>query len=231
MITTTKVFEGNREQFFDLVFNKFLIDHFSKNGYPKIAEIKDKIKFSCSLTSGTRQSKNGAIGLAWSPESSENGDIEIMISPVLSDSSRVIDVQIHEVVHAVVGNEHGHNHVFKRCAEKVGLTGKMTATIATDELKYKIAQWVNEIGLYPHSKLNLADRKKQSTRLIKYVCQDTALDPDTNKLERGYFNVRVTRGIVDEFGEPICPCCKLPMVEESEQIENRMKEIFEGETV
>jgi len=109
----------------------------------------------------------------------------------------------------------------------------MTATSESEWLVSLLYDWIRENGEYPHkAMIKLDSQKKQTTRLLKYVCTDTALNPDTNKLEQGYFNVRVTQGVVDTFGEPICPCgsCDGSMVHESEQIENKMREIWE-ETV
>jgi hypothetical protein len=120
-----------------------------------------------------------------------------MISPTIEESARVADILIHEIVHAIVGNENGHNKVFKRCAQAVGLTGKMTATIASDDLKSKLDNWINQFGEYPHRELMLSG-KKQSTRLIKCQC------------ECGY-NIRITRKWLNDLGAPICPACHIQM--------------------
>jgi hypothetical protein len=120
-----------------------------------------------------------------------------MISPTIEESARVADILIHEIVHAVVGNENGHNNVFKRCATSLGLTGKMTATIASPELKEKLNSWINQFGEYPHRELMLSG-KKQSTRLIKCEC------------ECGY-NIRITRKWLNDLGAPICPSCNIQM--------------------
>ncbi len=83
----------------------------------------------------------------------------------------------------------------------------MTATIASDDLKLKIDEWVQAIGEYPHAKLTLNDsRKKQSTRLIKAECSC------------GY-NVRMSRKWINEIGTPICPACEIQMTAEGEEEE------------
>ena len=76
----------------------------------------------------------------------------------------------------------------------------MTATIATDSLKLKIAEWVKVLGEYPHAILGGENSggKKQSTRLIKCEC------------ECGY-NVRITRKWLNDLGAPICPSCNIQM--------------------
>ena len=160
----------NRETYLTEIAQTFLVPHFQDAGYD-LASIINNCRFSCSLTSGTRaSSKNQTIGLCWSKLSSENGYSEIMISPTIADTSRAIDILIHEIVHALIGHENGHNSKFKKCAVAVGLTGKMTATIASDELKEKIKEWIKIVGEYPHAKLNLTAAKKQTTRMIKCKC-------------------------------------------------------------
>lgn len=216
----------NRETYLNNFIDTFALNLFEKKGYD-LKSIRDNIKVSNSLTG-----RKTWIGVHYSPSVSEGGYNEIFISPMIFESKQVLGTLIHELVHAMVGNENGHNHVFKRCAVAVGLTGKMTATTNSEWLDEQLEKWIAEHGEYPHKKMNLEGKKKQTTRLLKYVCTDTALNPDTNKLEQGYFNVRVTQGVIDNFGEPICPCggCDGSMVHESEQIENKLREIF-GETV
>ena len=191
----------NRETWLEKFTDQYLLDHFKNAGYEITPALREKLQFSCSLTSG-RGSKNArAIGLHFSPQSSKGAYHEIMISPTIEESARVADILIHEIIHAIVGNENGHNKVFKQCALSVGLTGKMTATIASPELKEKIKSWVAVMGLYPHAKLNSTDNsggKKQSTRLIKCQC------------DCGY-NIRITRKWLNELGAPICPACNIQM--------------------
>ncbi len=155
----------NRETWLEKFTDQFLLDHFKNAGYEINSELRSKLKFSCSLTSG-RGSKNArAIGLHFDPKASKGAFHEIMISPIIEDSARVADILIHEIVHAVVGNQAGHGKAFKRCALAVGLTGKMTATIASEDLKSKLDSWIESFGKYPHRELMLSG-KKQSRNIL-----------------------------------------------------------------
>lgn len=186
----------NRETWLNEITQKYLKDHFNNAGYT----IPANIRMSCSLTSG-RGAKNKAIGLCFSDLASDDNTHEIFISPSIDDSIRVVDILIHEIIHATIGLKEGHGKNFRKCAIALGLTGKMTATIASPELKEKIKTWVNDMGLYPHAKLNSTSNsggKKQSTRLIKCQC------------ECGY-NIRITRKWLNELGAPICPACNIQM--------------------
>lgn len=168
--------------------------HFVQAGY----EVPDNIRVTCGWPSqkalGTRSRR---IGECWSHRCSGDKTYEIIVSLYLSDAVQVIGVLIHEVVHATVGVEQGHNAVFGRCARAVGLTGKLTATTETPELRTTIEQWVkDDLGTYPHAKLDGArGHKKQSTRLLKMVCDDCECI------------IRTTQTWIDEYGTAWdCPC-------------------------
>ena len=152
---------NNRETWLNLITDKHIRNHFNNAGYT----IPDNVRLSCSLTSTKK-----AIGQCWSSIASEDNHFEIFIHPSIAESNRVVDILIHELCHAVVGIEAGHKTPFKLCAEAVGLTGKMTATIATPELNEQITEWVSDMGEYPHAPLVQSGIKKQSTRMIKCVC-------------------------------------------------------------
>ncbi len=138
------------------------------------ATVPDTIRISCGFPSGTRSAsaKSKTIGQCWNAECSADKHHEIFISPVLSDSARVLDVLLHELCHAALPTGTGHKGPFKRLAESLGLTGKMTATTATPELVERLNALIGSIGKYPHAKLNPvgAGTKKQTTRLVKIAC-------------------------------------------------------------
>lgn len=140
--------------------------------------------------SGGRSGK--VIGVCVAGSCAEDSRAQIFIHPTLEDSRRVLDVLLHELIHAVLPDA-GHGALFKQLAESVGLTGKMTATVASDGLNAVLSEIVGRIGEYPHASLTLSGRK-QTTRLIKCECDDC-----------GYI-ARVSGKWLDELGAPICPC-------------------------
>jgi hypothetical protein len=154
------------------------------------------LRVACGWPShGALRSKQGrVIGQCWHPLASADRHTEIFISPVLAAAEPVIATLVHELVHAAVGVEHGHGAAFKRCALALGLTGKMTATVAGPALQARIAALVAVVGQYPHASLDMeVGRKKQTTRLVKAQC--TAC---------GY-TIRTTRQWL-AVGLPTCPC-------------------------
>ena len=76
----------------------------------------------------------------------------------------------------------------------------MTATTESKAFKQRVQPWLNELGKYPHAKLDATNRKKQTTRLIKAQCTECE------------YNVRVTRQWLD-VGNPICPTHETEMEE------------------
>jgi len=158
--------------------------------------VPDNVRVSCGWPSKSALAmKNRRIGECWTKEASKTKQFELFISPYLDGTTRVLDVLIHELVHATVGLECGHKGEFKRCAVSMGLEGKMTATIAGKALQERLNALAKEIGAYPHGQLNRMHngQKKQSTRMLKVLCPGC-----------GYI-VRTTQKWA-EVGLPSCPC-------------------------
>ena len=141
---------------------------------------------------GATSVKNKTLGQCFDSALSNDKAHELIVTMALDDPMRVADILAHEMVHAIVGTEHGHKKPFRDLALKIGLTGKMTATIAGDAFKHSVKPILKLIGKYPHAKLDYTTQKKQSTRLIKCECELCG------------YTVRTTRKWI-EFGAPICP--------------------------
>lgn len=159
--------------------------HFKRVGAPLPKNIRCSIGFP---SSGIRSK---VIGQCWTTKVSTDGHAEIFIRPSLqSDSSRVADVLTHELIHAALGIEEGHGKEFKRVAHALGLGGKMTATIATDEWHEWADPILKKIGKLPGADLKgmlPVARKKQTTRLIKLECDTCDWTCRTTKLHiEGY---------------------------------------------
>lgn len=174
-----------REEWLQIATDKMRAELFATNGYDL-----PQVRVSVGFPSNSRGGK--VIGQCH--YASADGVPQIFIHPTLDEATRALDVLAHELVHATLGAGFGHKKEFKRCAESIGLTGQMTATEAGETLKAWLGELVEEIGDYPHAKLDASGGKKQTTRLVKCEC-----------LTCGY-NVRTTQKWLDLRGEPICPC-------------------------
>ncbi len=152
---------------------------------------------------GGRGKKGTVIGQCWPGLASEDGMGQIFISPILNDPARILDVLAHELIHAVnhAAGQNGHGADFARIAKPLGLTGKMTATVASEDLAARLAEIAEVLGAFPHAAMvgtlqgGAEGPKKQGTRMLKVECAQGL----------GY-KVRMTRSWIEEVGFPICPC-------------------------
>jgi len=158
-------------------------------------ELPEKIRVSCSWPSKSAlAAKRRRLGECWSAECSESEHFETFISPVLKDPVEVAAVLVHELVHCAVGLEEGHKGKFPKCAKALGLEGKMTATVAGEQLRKQLETFTAEIGPYEHARLDKSSGpKKQGTRMLLIKCPDCG------------YQVRTTKKWL-EVGVPTCPC-------------------------
>lgn len=165
--------------------------HFKTAGY----DVPEHVRVTTGWPSrGAFGKRQRVLGQAWSTTCSKDRVHEIIISLYLDDAVRVLDVLIHEVIHATIGVDQGHGKAFRDVMGKVGLTGKPTATTAGPELVKTLKAWVDVLGPYPHAQVDGADRKKQTTRLLKLEC-DCGL------------KIRVAQKWIDEYSTTWdCPC-------------------------
>lgn len=98
--------------------------------------------------------------------------------------------------------ESGHKGGFARMAKRLGLEGKMTATVAGPALAEDLAGIAKKLGDYPHAALRPGlGPTKQSTRMLKVECPLTG------------YKMRMTRSWIDQLGTQKCPCCGRDMEE------------------
>lgn len=155
-------------------------------------DLPKKIRISCGFPMG----RGKAIGQCWSKTASGDGTFEIFVSPKLDEEMQVLDVTVHELVHAGVGLDKKHGPIFKAGATAMLLEGKMKATTGGDAFKKEIGRPVlKALGEYPHAELTgglSSGPGKQDTRLMKVFC--AACD----------YKARITRKWI-EVGVPTCP--------------------------
>lgn len=147
-----------------------------------------------------RGGKGKIIGQCWHTGATTDGVQQIFISPELDEATRVLDVLMHEVLHAVDDGESKHRGHFAKMAARLGLEKPWTATTAGEDLAFKLQAISEGLGEYPHSALTQAAvaAKKQTTRMIKVECPDCG------------YTVRTTKKWLD-VGAPWCPTEQRPM--------------------
>jgi hypothetical protein len=154
--------------------------------------LPDKIRVTCGFPSKhARSAKKRRIGEHWSPKASGDGTHEIFISPVIDDPVEAIGVLVHELCHAATDGD-GHQGRFPAAAKALLLDGKPTATVVGDRFKSEFGALIDSLGQYPHARLNVNDKPKQATRLLKACCPDCG------------YTIRVTQKWAS-VGLPTCP--------------------------
>jgi hypothetical protein len=126
------------------------------------------------------------------PDSVSDAKAAVFVSPVVSDPVKVLDILVHELVHAV-GNR-GHRKDFSALAAKVGLEKPWTATTAGPELTKRLKAIAKHLGKFDHGTIKPGSIVRQATRLLKVACP-----------EDGY-TIRVTQKWIDNMGFTVCPC-------------------------
>ena len=138
---------------------------FTAAGAPLPRNVRISIGFPSTGNKGKR------IGECWGTAASADGHFEIFLTPTLASDERIADVLTHELVHAAAGLEAGHGKAFKRIAVALGLTGKMTATVAGAVWHAWARPIIADLGPMPGAPMASANgRKKQTTRMIKVTC-------------------------------------------------------------
>ena len=105
-------------------------------------------RVTCGWPKGTRGGKH-AIGQCWPPTASADGTCEIFISPELDEPLEILHTLVHEMIHAIVGNECGHRGEFVKLCSKIGLVKPWTATTPGPELARTLAIYAWQLGPYP----------------------------------------------------------------------------------
>ena len=112
------------------------------------------------------------IAVCFVREASGDGVNEIFVNPTIDDPLHVLEAVAHELIHAVDNCASGHRNFFAHVARKIGLEGKLTATVAGDKLAATLREHIGLLGDFPHHKMNVnAGRKKGGTRMLKMKCR------------------------------------------------------------
>lgn len=172
------------------------VEHLRQGLFKRSKYKVPKVRVSVGFAFGKRK----AIGQFWHPKASDDKKGQILICP-RQEAFDALDTLVHELCHACTPGK-GHGPDFRRCAIAVGLCGKMRSAGAGPVLKKELLEIIkNDLGKYPHSKLNIDMKpaKPQTTRMIKMECDHC-----------GYI-ARTSMTNIEEHGAVLCPTHKVRM--------------------
>ena len=156
-----------------------------------------KTKVTCGYSpTGNVGRRKIVLGSCFAKRASENHLYnEIFISPVESDTVKILDTLTHEMVHAIDDCKNGHNTRFWALCCDIGLDkGKPTTASANDQLLEKLKSIAEKLGKYPHDAIVL-NNIPQSTRNIKVSCNECS------------FSYRTSRKNINMIVDNSCPTC------------------------
>jgi len=169
------------------------------------------IRYSCSLLGAGMTQSNALAHVQFKHTTGNNYDeirmgVQVGGRKLKLDSSRVADILLHEIIHTLCPHA-GHRGAFRYIATHMGLEGKMTATIASEDLaKWIKTSIVDVVGKYPHKAVHLTPRGKRGkgSRSIKCQCAN----------EECLFTMRTTRKWIEKASFVLgCPICHTaPMI-------------------
>lgn len=162
----------------------------------------------------------GTIGQCFAPGWTRAGTAYVTVSPVLGDDvPRLLDVVLHELVHAV--GEFNHGRGFSRIAEKLGLVKPWTATTASELLREDLIRVAAELGPYPHIQMFDApdlSRRDPGDPDRPYVPGTPKDEPKrelwpycVSPVEPSY-KVKISPRLLADYGPPACPISGEPMI-------------------
>ncbi len=156
-------------------------------------KVPAKLQVACGWVQGGKN----AIGQCWAPSASSDETTQMYISPTEADAARVLDILLHEMIHAVVGTKYGHKGPFRTLAKDFGLAGKMTATYAEEgsPLKALLVIIAGKLGPYPHAAMT----KKEVTKANPYKWTRLMSPSD------GHYVVTISPKMVEQHGLPVDP--------------------------
>lgn len=158
-------------------------------------EVPEKLQVAC----GWPKASQRAIGQCWSPNASADATTQMYVAPTESEPVQVLDVLLHEMIHAVVGCEHGHRGPFKKMAQEIGLAGKMTATYAEpgSDLHALLQDIAAKIGDYPHAAMT--KKGPSGKRVYPYVWKRLMSVKDSS------YTITISPRVMEEHGRPVDP--------------------------
>ena len=186
-----------REEWLENAINNFFKPHFKK--YADWVNFPEKVRVSIGFPSKKATGKVRVLGQCWDIEVSTDRAYHIFISPLvntISGDKGIMQILAHELIHAC--GIKGHGKDFKKVGIAIGLTGKMSCSIASDWLINLLEEekTILLLGEYPHGGVNAIPIgiKIDKCRMKKCSCSICG------------YTVRIAQKWINK-AIPVCPLC------------------------
>ena len=165
---------------------------------PETIAPRPPFRVSCGWPEGRRSA--GAIGVCYRRDRSADGHNEIFVSPNAADAALVIEILLHELIHAVDDCRDGHKGRFAEIALKVGFQRPLTTRNPNPSLEELCRFYAAELGEYPHAQLQKTDdddgEAGNGNRQLKLECGHCGII------------MRASRAVIKKIGvDAACPAC------------------------
>lgn len=119
-------------------------------GYP----LPEIIHVSIGFSYGARAENGTILGTTWKRERSADGNNHLFISPEDSDTTRILETLLHELIHVALDCADAHRKRFAEIATRLGFEGPMTETPAGLDLAMELLTLADALGEFPHARLD-----------------------------------------------------------------------------
>lgn len=164
------------------------------------------------------------LGECWNGVFTRSGAYSIFMNPVVAAAEpvRILDIVLHEMLHAVVDEHHGkmckHGREFAEAARAVGLDGAPTATFCTEGtgLWAELSAMADALGAYPGDSMEMTAAIKRALEKGIVIDKRGVVRKDDKKRRSGHwvkfasrtidgYVVRVSPSNLREHGAPRDP--------------------------
>ena len=185
-----------REEWLEALISKMSVK-FAVLGHP----IPAHVRVTCGFTSGGTRRKAGKsqTGEVWDSSKSGDAAYEIMVSPIIDKPLMVAVNVCDSLCHAASGDVRLHNAAFEVLARGLKLEGALPDLKSGTAFETLIKPVLDELGEYPHSRLDTDTRPTQTTRMIKCACPKGDCDGKGKA-----YAVRISQKWL-HIGAPLCP--------------------------
>tara|TARA_R110000868_G_scaffold26913_1_gene103035 strand:- start:832 stop:1422 length:591 start_codon:yes stop_codon:yes gene_type:complete len=130
-----------------------------------------RIRITCGFPS--TYTRSGTLAECWPSDASKDNTWEVMISPTVALPVEVFTLVAGMALHTVPGGASRTSNSYRAACMDIGLAPadeSWRTLLATDDFWSTFGDALEDLGPYPHAEVMAAQKKTQSTRMLKLTC-------------------------------------------------------------